>query len=205
MWDSRESEKGKIFKKYFARVSAVSQGRAPKPSGKLLTHRSKDRVSVSGLCTRVPGTARVWSAAADTPKSTQAVSCGLRQTPGRVRRASARESPCQTPEVGRQRVAGGSGVALPFRVGSRPRETKRGAKQRGLTQSPMSQKNTASDTQYHKRTNKCLTSSTTDTAQDAHVHVLPLVTPTWFHSLTHSLTHSLSLSSPAVNRRFCSP
>ena len=30
------------------------------------------------------------------------------------------------------------------------------------------------------------------TAQAAHAHVLPHVTPTWFHSLTDSLTHSLT-------------
>ena len=53
--------------------------RAAVPSGKQLTHRPQSQMSVSGLCTRVPGTARVWSAAADTPQSTQTVSCGLRQ------------------------------------------------------------------------------------------------------------------------------
>ena len=96
--------------------------RAVEPSGKLLAHRSKDRMSVSGLCTRVP--VRVWSAVADTPQSNQAVSCGSRQrlkgrprpeqlfSPSGVRRASALESPCQAPVVGRHRVTGGSGVTL---------------------------------------------------------------------------------------------
>ena len=68
-------------------------------------------MSVSGLRTSVPLSVRVCSAVADTPHSTQAVSCGSRQRhkgdhspekcfflPGRVRRASARESPCQTPD-----------------------------------------------------------------------------------------------------------
>ena len=36
-------------------------------------------MSVSGLRTSVPGSVRVWSAVADTPQSTQAVSCGSRQ------------------------------------------------------------------------------------------------------------------------------
>ena len=36
-------------------------------------------MGVSGLCTRVPGTVQVWSTVADTPQSTQTVSCGLRQ------------------------------------------------------------------------------------------------------------------------------
>ena len=57
-------------------------------------------------------------------------------SPGRARRARARESPCQAPEVGRQRVAGGSGVTLLLGVGSRPREASRSAKQRDLTAPP---------------------------------------------------------------------
>ena len=55
----------------------------PKPSGcaerHLLTHQSQGQMSVSGLRTRVPGSVRVWSAVADTPQSTQTVSCGSRQ------------------------------------------------------------------------------------------------------------------------------
>ena len=42
-------------------------------------------MGVSGLCTRVPGTVRVWCAAADTPLSTQAVSCGTRHKRPRPR------------------------------------------------------------------------------------------------------------------------
>ena len=36
-------------------------------------------MTVSGLRTSVPGSVRVWSAVADTPQSTQTVSCGSRQ------------------------------------------------------------------------------------------------------------------------------
>ena len=83
-------------------------------------------MNVSGLCTSVPGTVRDGSAVADTPQSTQTVSCGLRQrlkqrlqprvfSPSRVKRARARESPCPTPVVGRQRVTSGSGVTLSLR------------------------------------------------------------------------------------------
>ena len=48
-------------------------------------------------------------------------------SPGRVRRASARESPCPTPVVGQQRVTVGSGVTLSLGVGSHPREVMRRA------------------------------------------------------------------------------
>ena len=54
-------------------------GRAALPSGKQLTHQPQGQMSVSGLCTSAPGTVRVWSTVADTPQSTQTVSCGLRQ------------------------------------------------------------------------------------------------------------------------------
>ena len=101
-------------------------------------------------------------------------------SPGRVRRASARESSCQTPEIGRQRVAGGSGVTLSLRVGSRPRVTKRGAKQCDLTVSPVT-KTRVSHTAPQESVRVSLTLSTKDAARAAHAHVLPHVTPTWFH------------------------
>ena len=81
-------------------------------------------------------------------------------SPGRMRRASARDSPCQTLEVGRQRVTGGRGVTLSLGVGSCPR---------GFAQS------------VHVSL-----SSTTDTAQAAHAQAQLHVAP----SLTHSLTSS---------------
>ena len=59
--------------------STVSQAerpcRAALPSGKQLTHPPQGQMGVSGLCTSVPGTVRVWSRVADTPQSTQTVSC----------------------------------------------------------------------------------------------------------------------------------
>ena len=76
--DSRESRRGG-FDSVLPEQEYCFPGRAAMPSGKQLTHRSEDRMSVSGLCTRVPGTVRVWCAAADTPQSTQTVSCGSRQ------------------------------------------------------------------------------------------------------------------------------
>ena len=72
-------------------------------------------------------------------------------SPGRVKRASARESSCQTPEVGRQREAGGSGVTLSLRVGSRPRVTKRGAKQCDLTVSPVTKTRVSHTTRERAR------------------------------------------------------
>ena len=153
----------------------------------------------SGLCTRVRGTARVGSAVADTPQSgrgrdsKETAAWSSVFSPGRVRRASARESPCQTPEIGRQKVTGGSGVTVSLRVGSRPREASRRPKQRDLTV-PLSQK-PLSDTWY-KRAYTCLTRSTKDAARAAHAQVQPHVKPTWFHSHTHthSVSHSLTLT-----------
>ena len=70
------------FKKYFARAGVLfPQAEQAVPSGGQLTHQPQGQMSVRGLCTSVPGTARVWSAVGDTPQSTQAVSCGLRQRP----------------------------------------------------------------------------------------------------------------------------
>ena len=113
---------------------------------------------------------------------------------GGVRRASARESPCQTPVVGRQRVAGGSGVALSLRVGSRPREASRRARQRDLTESRVT-KNTASATPHHKRACACDWRArqtphrlrTRKRNRTSHPHGFT-------HLLTRSLTHSLTSS-----------
>ena len=63
-------------------------------------------MGVSGLCTRVPGTARVWSAVADTPQSTQvsdtryhkrAYTCLTRSTKDAARAAHAQVQPQVTP------------------------------------------------------------------------------------------------------------
>ena len=100
-------------------------------------------------------------------------------SPGRVRRARALESPCQAPEVVRQRVTGGSGVTLSFRVGSRPREASRSAKQRDLTAS-QSQKTKSHTCTTRERT--CASDVQRKyTAQAAHAHVRSHDTPTWFH------------------------
>ena len=52
--DSRESRRGG-FDSVLPEREYCFPGRAAEPSGKQLTHRSEDRMSVSGLCTRVPG------------------------------------------------------------------------------------------------------------------------------------------------------
>ena len=62
------------FEKCFARVGVLFPG----PSGRA-ERQTTHSMSVSGPCTRVPRTVRVWCAVADTPQSTQAVSCGSRQ------------------------------------------------------------------------------------------------------------------------------
>ena len=119
---------------------------------------------------------------------------------GRVRRASARESSCQTPEVGRQRVAGGSGVTLSLTVGNRPRETKGGAKQRDLTVSPVTktqrqthsttrERTCAPDAQHERRRTGCARACATA----RHTHVVSL-TRFFTHSLTHSLSDALTHS-----------
>ena len=112
------------------------------PRGKQLAHRLQGQKGEAG-CVR--GTALVWSAMVDTPRSIQAVSCGSRQrlkgdrgpgllfSPSRVRRASARESPCPAPVVGRQRVAAGRGVTLS--LGARHRAERYSV----TTQRPLSQ------------------------------------------------------------------
>ena len=99
------------------------------PSGAQLTHRPQGQMSVSGLRTRVPGTVRV---AAETQTETAAQSRVF--SPCRVRRARARESPCQTPVVGRQRVTSGSGVMLSLGDGDRQREVSRRATQHDVTE-----------------------------------------------------------------------
>ena len=60
---------------------------------------------------------------------------GVFYSPGRVRRASARESPCLTPAAGRHRVTDVSGVTLSLREGCHPREATRGGRRRDLTES----------------------------------------------------------------------
>ena len=98
----------------------------------------------------MPGTVRVWSAVADTPQSTGCVvwdAAGTQRrprprvvfSPGRARRASARELSCPTPAAGRHRVTDGSGVTLSFREGSRPREATCGGDS-VTSQSPSSRK-----------------------------------------------------------------
>ena len=107
--------KGEVLRRALPEREYLFPGRAALRSGKQLTHRPQCQMSVSGLRTSVPGTARVWSAVADTPaEHPGCVVWVAAEThkrprprvafflPGRVRRASARESPCQTPEVGRQ-------------------------------------------------------------------------------------------------------
>ena len=157
---------------------------------------------MSADCARgVPGTVRVWCAAADTPSSTQAVSCGTRQgltrdrgpewrfSPGTVRRASARESPCPTPVVGQRKVTDGSAVTLSLREGRRRREAPRREKQCDCTVPHVTK---VSDTCTTRE--RACPSDRQHTAQAAHAHVQPLVTPTWFHSLTLSLSHTHSHS-----------
>ena len=70
----------------------------------------------------------------------------------RVSRASARQSPCQTPEVGRQRVTGGSGVTLSLGEG-RQREASRRATQCDLTVHPVTKKEVRHT--HHKRACSC--------------------------------------------------
>ena len=98
------------------------------------------RDSPSLVCRGHPGCV-VWDAAGTHKRPRPRVVFFL---PAGVRRARGRESPCPAPEVSRQRVTGGCGVTLSLRVGSRPREASRSAKQRDLT-APPSQK-TKSDT-----------------------------------------------------------
>ena len=136
--DSRESKRGG-FKACVARVGVLFPGRAAEPSGKQLTHRSEDRMSVSGLCTRVPGQSESGVPRQTLRRALRLCRVGRGRdsqetaarsslfSPGRVRRASARESLCPTPVVGQHRVTVGSGVTLSLREGSRPREAARRA------------------------------------------------------------------------------
>ena len=75
-------------------------------------------------------------------------------SPGRVRRASARESPCQTPVVGQRIVTDGSAVTLSLRVGNSRREASRRAKQCDLTESPVTKKHKGRH-MHHKRACMC--------------------------------------------------
>ena len=120
-------------------------------------------MSVSGRCTSVPGTVRVWGAVADTPQSTQTVSCGLRQRQGE-----------ETPVVGRQRVNSGSGVMLSLGVGIASARL-RAERHSTTSQSPLSH------THAQQESVPTWLACTTDTAQAAHAQAQPHVTPTQFH------------------------
>ena len=160
-------------------------GRAALPSAKQLTHRPQGRVCQGQFESGVP-----WLTHHRAPRLCRVGRGRDSQETAGQGEESARESPCQTPEVGRQRVAGGSGVTLSLRVGSRPRETKRGAKQRDLTVSPVTK--TQRQTQSTTRERTCVP----DAQHAARAHVQP--THTWFHTyslarlLTHSLAHLLT-------------
>ena len=186
--DSRESEKGEVLS-LFAQAGV----QVPRPSG---------RAERQGTHSSTPGSDECKRAAHESARDSPSLECrGLRQrlkgdrsrslfSPDRVRRASARESPCPTPVVGRHRVAAGSGVTLPLREGRRRREASRGAKQRDLTAPPATRR--VSDT-CTTRVRACVTDVQYKyTAQAAHAHVQPHDTPTRFHSFIHTFIHSFS-------------
>ena len=144
---TQESPTGEVLRSVFARAGVLF----PRPSGhaeRQTTHSSTPR---SDECKR---------AAHESARDSPSLECRGRHTiehpdcvvwfaakiqaetaaqsslvpPGRVRRASARESPCPTPMVGRQRVTSGSGVMVSLRDGDRQREASRRATQHDLTE-----------------------------------------------------------------------
>ena len=122
---------------------------------------------VSGLCTRVRGTARVCGMLWQTPRRAPRL-CRVGRgrdsqetaaqrsvfSPGGVRRASAQESPCQTPGVGRHKWQLGVGSrCLLGKMDAGARHSRR-AEQRDLTEFPC-HKNTVRHT-HHTRACKCV-------------------------------------------------
>ena len=116
-------------------------------------------------------------------------------SPGRVRRASARESPCQTHVVGRQRVTDGSGVALSLRKGVASARH-RAERNSVTTQSPLSPKKQRQTRAPQESVHVLLTDSTS-TPHGLRTRMCDRTShPRGFiHSLTHPVTHSLIHSS----------
>ena len=131
----------------------------------------------------------IWSAVGRGRDSKETSAQSSLFSPGRVRRASARGSPCLTPAVGRHSVTDGRGVTLSRRAGNSLREASRGAKQ---SSQRLCHQNIKSDTctireracvpdvQHHKHHTGCGRASATA----RHTHMVSYIHFISFHFIS---------------------